>query len=142
MNYHIVQIAGKQYKVSPGDILEVDRLDLKEGDIFPLSEILLSVTESTTSVGTPALSGIDLQAKVIGEVKEDKIRVATFKSKSRYRRTIGHRQKMTRIEVLPLGSNAKTATPQAQASTKVDPVQVKPKAPAKKAASKSRASAK
>jgi large subunit ribosomal protein L21 len=142
MNYHVVQIAGKQYRVSPGDIIEVDRLEAAEGDIIPLSEILLSVSDSTTTVGTPTILGVSLQAKVIGEVKEDKIRVATFKSKSRYRRTIGHRQKMTRIEILPIGSNAKTATPKTETKPKAEPVKTKSEASTKNVASKPAATAK
>ena len=99
MNYAIVKIQGKQYKVKPGQKVMVDRLEVNEGDQISLDQVLLSVDGETVLVGSPYLSEVALSAKVLSQDKGEKIRVAKYRAKSRYRKVRGHRQLLTTLEI-------------------------------------------
>jgi len=99
MHYHIVKIAGKQYKVTPGEEIVVDKLDGQEGDTITLDQVLLTQKDDQVEIGTPLLSQSTLSATILGHVRGEKIRVATFRAKSRYRRVRGHRSHLTRIQI-------------------------------------------
>ena len=114
MSYSVVRIQGKQHKVSPGDKLTVDRLPNKEGETISLDEVLLQVDGSKVSLGKPYLNNVSLKAKVLEHIRGEKIRVATYKAKSRYRRVIGHRQAQSVIEF----TSAKLVTSKTSSSTK------------------------
>lgn len=98
MNYAIIELFGKQYQVKPGDKLAVDGSLGKEGDTVTSGRILL-VNNGTIEVGAPEIKG-ELKLKVVELTKSPKIRVSTYKAKSRHRRVIGHRQDQTIVEVL------------------------------------------
>jgi large subunit ribosomal protein L21 len=100
MNYAIIEISGKQFKVTPGQHIVVDRLEAKEGDTINLDKVLLTVDGTDIKIGTPTVSEAKLSAKVLKHSKGEKIRVATYKSKSRYRRVKGHRQHQTELEIV------------------------------------------
>ena len=99
MDYAIVQTGGKQYRVSPGDVLDVDKLPVDEGDQVELTQVLLISHEGKVTVGTPTVQG----AKVIGEVAEqrrgDKIVVFRYKNKTRQGTKTGHRQYLSRLQI-------------------------------------------
>ena len=97
--YAIIQLAGKQFKVSEGDTLTTDRLEQDVDSVFNVSDVVLFVAGDQTQVGTPLLSGVTVTLKVVDHTKGDKIRVAKYKSKSRYRRVRGHRQHLTTLKV-------------------------------------------
>lgn len=115
MNYNIIAIAGRQYTVQPGDTIFVDRLDAKEGSTIDLERVLVSVTGSTVKIGTPHLD-TKLQAKVVAHTKAAKVRVAKFRSKSRYRRVTGHRHQLTQLEIL--SQTTKKPTPKSAKPSK------------------------
>jgi large subunit ribosomal protein L21 len=96
-NYAVIRIAGKQYKVSEGKEILVDRLaDIK--DISP--DILLTVNDGNVKVGKPTIKDTKIVFDVINqEEKQEKIRVFKYKSKSRYRKHVGFRAQMTRLLV-------------------------------------------
>lgn len=96
MNYYIIKLSGKQYRVASGDTLTVDYLDAQIGDTVK-ADVLLEVNGDDVEVGTPVVKQLDV--KVLEHLKGDKIRVAKYKSKSRYRRVTGHRQSLTKVEV-------------------------------------------
>ncbi len=97
----IAKIAGKQYKIQKGDILQVDKLkDAKEGDKIKIDEVLLKADGSKTDIGTPYISGSFIELKVKEHGKMKKIKVFKKKSKKRYERTQGHRQQYTEVEVV------------------------------------------
>lgn len=94
----VVKIGGKQFKVVPGKSILVDRLKTDgKGDGIKFSEVLLVASENKVDIGKPVISGAKVSAKVVEDVKDKKIRVVKFKSKSRYLRTRGHRQQKTRL---------------------------------------------
>lgn len=100
MVFAIVDIAGFQEKVSQGTKLTVPRLAGKEGEKVTFGQILLFSQEGTVKVGAPYVAGAVVEAKILGHGKEDKVRVYKMKHRKRYRRTQGHRQGNTEIEVI------------------------------------------
>lgn len=99
MEYAVIKTGGKQYRVSKGDILEVEKLDLKSADQYLTKDILLYVKDGVCKIGNPIVTGVLVKAKVMDQIKQKKIRVAKFKSKVRYRRVMGHRQLATKLAI-------------------------------------------
>lgn len=99
MSYAIIQIAGKQYKVSPKDEIIVDRQDVKEGEKVTTSDVLLVGDGDKVTVGTPLVDKASVVYSVKNHQRGEKIRVATYKSKSRYRRVKGHRQEQSVLTI-------------------------------------------
>lgn len=100
----IIQLAGKQYVVAEGDVLEVNRLDQKADATFEVGDVLLVFKGDATTVGTPLVSKATVKLQVVGHEKGEKIRVATYKAKSRYRRVKGHRQELTQLKVVSISA--------------------------------------
>jgi large subunit ribosomal protein L21 len=98
MNYAIVRIGGKQYKVSEGETLSVDNLESKDG-IVMLDDVLLLVNDKGAKVGSPKVSGAKVKAKILKSYKGDKVRVAKYKSKVRYRRITGFRPSLVQLKI-------------------------------------------
>lgn len=99
MRYAVVKISGTQYLVEEGNQLVVDKLPQKEGDKIELAEVLLLVDENKVSLGQPMVKGAKVLAKVLKQAKGEKIRVAKFKAKSRYRRVAGFRPQLTSLKI-------------------------------------------
>lgn len=99
MKYAVIKLAGKQYKVKPGDVIETERLDFKPKDKFTIEDILLTVSDTNTNVGTPKVKGAKVKATVLDNIRGEKIRVSKFKAKVRYRRAIGHRQSLSKVQI-------------------------------------------
>lgn len=97
--YAIISLAGKQYRVEKGTKLTVDRLDAEEGKNITVNEVLFVSDGKKVSVGTPVLDKASVILKVLEHGQDKKIRVATYKAKSRYRKVKGHRQQITSVEV-------------------------------------------
>ncbi len=99
MEYAIVKTGGKQYRVSEGSIIEIDRLNIEKDQEVILDNVLLWAAEGQAKIGKPNLLNVKVKTRVIDNIKGDKIRVAKFKAKARYRRMIGFRPHITRLEV-------------------------------------------
>jgi large subunit ribosomal protein L21 len=97
--YAIIEIGGKQYKVAPKQTLEVERLDVPEGDIVELDKVLFIGEDKNNLVGNPIIKGAKVVATSLGEAKGEKVIVFRYKSKVRYRSKRGHRQTYTKILV-------------------------------------------
>lgn len=111
MNYAIVKIKGHQYKVKPGDTVLLPRFEAKEGSRLSFSEVLLAIEGESVRVGTPYVKGMSITAQVESHLKGEKIRVATYKSKSRYRRVKGYRDHLTRVKIMNIvGREKKSPT--------------------------------
>lgn len=98
----MIKTGGKQYKVSEGDIIEIDRIAGKDGKIN-FEEVLMLVSDGKVKVGKPFLSGEKVVAKILEDIRGEKVRVAKFKSKVRYRRTTGFRAALTRVQIEKIG---------------------------------------
>lgn len=96
--YAVVETGGKQYKVSPGQTIEVEKLPV-EGDTVELDKVFLVADGDNVTVGKPTIAGAKVIASVVGAGKKDKVIVYKFKSKVRYRRKRGHRQPYTRLAI-------------------------------------------
>jgi len=107
MQYAVIKSGGKQYRVSPGTVIEVDRIDQKEGAI-EFNEVLLSVNDDDVQIGTPLLSGVSVSGKIIEHFKDEKVRVARFKAKSRYRQVYGHRSHLTKVQIDKIQNGVKS----------------------------------
>ena len=159
MKYAVIKTGGKQYKVTEGQVIEVEKLELEgqpvqPGSSFIFDEVLLFVDGDNVQIGAPTVEGMKVYADIVEEVKGEKIEVFKYKSKSRYRKHTGHRQKYTQVKINGIGSKKATVSPRSSKSvagkavepevvTKVaKPVTAKPagrsvkKTPAKKPAAK------
>jgi large subunit ribosomal protein L21 len=96
--YAVIQTGGKQERVEEGQTLAVERLAASEGDEITFAPILL-VDGETVLAGPGPLSGARVGARVVGQTKGPKIRGYTYKPKTRSRRSWGHRQRYTTIEI-------------------------------------------
>ena len=113
--YAVIKTGGKQHKVKPGDIIEVEYLQA-DGDTVTFHPVLVVDDEGTTHYGKEAQRAT-VTAKFVGEQKGDKVQVFKYKNKSGYSRRQGHRQLMTLLEIadVKLGAGRKTAAKKAAA---------------------------
>jgi large subunit ribosomal protein L21 len=95
----IFESGGKQYLVSAGDKVQVEKLPADEGKTITFDKVLFTSTGSDAKVGTPYLAGASVQAKVLKQGRSKKIHVLKYKAKSKYRRKIGARQAYTEVEI-------------------------------------------
>ena len=97
--YAIIETGGKQYKVTPGQTIDVERLGVADGDIVDLDRVLLIAEGDKVTVGTPTIDGAKVVATSQGDGKGKKIIVLKYKPKVRYRKKTGHRQLYTRLVI-------------------------------------------
>ncbi len=97
--YAIVETGGKQYRVSPGTVLRVEKLDAAEGDKVFLDRVLVVGCDGELVVGTPYVEGAKVSATVRSQGKARKIIVFKYKPKKNYRRKKGHRQLYTELVI-------------------------------------------
>ncbi len=98
--FAIIQTGGKQYLVKEGQEIKVEKLDLEDGKTIEFDALLIASEDgSDVKLGRPTVDGSKVKASVIETGKGKKISVIKFKSKSRYRRNVGHRQPFTKIKI-------------------------------------------
>lgn len=97
--YAVIRTGGKQYRVAPGDTVEVERLDGNVGDSITLDDVLLVVNEESVKVGAPTVEGATVTAKITGQHRSRKILVFRYRPKKRIRVRKGHRQHLTRLQI-------------------------------------------
>jgi large subunit ribosomal protein L21 len=97
--YAIIETGGKQYKVNPGQTIDVERLNVAEGNTVELDRVLLIADGERVVVGTPTVDGAKVVATAQGEGKGKKVIVFKYKPKVRYRKKTGHRQLYTRLVI-------------------------------------------
>jgi large subunit ribosomal protein L21 len=98
--YAVIKTGGKQYTVKTGDVLEIEKLDLEVGAKVTFDEVLAIGEEGgKLNVGTPVIAGASVEATVLDQFRAKKIVVFKMKRRKSYRRTQGHRQNLTRIEI-------------------------------------------
>jgi len=109
--YAVIRTGGKQYKVKVGDLIDVERLDGDGGASIELAPLLVVDDEGTVTSQAGDLSGALVTATVVDQHRGKKIRVFTYKNKTRQRRTLGHRQSLTRlkVETINLGGRKRAA---------------------------------
>lgn len=109
MEYAIFKSGGKQYRVSPGDVIDVDKLEVEPGAEIELDEVLAFSKDGETTIGRPHVDGAKVIAHVQQQYRDKKIRVFKYKPKTRYRRKLGHRQPYTRLQIVELAQDQEEA---------------------------------
>jgi large subunit ribosomal protein L21 len=99
MNFAVIKAAGKQYKVVSGLVLEIDKIDGEKDSSIEFPEVLLLSNEKMVTVGEPTVKGALVKAVIVEQIKGEKVRVAKFKAKARFRRTNGFRALLTKIKI-------------------------------------------
>ena len=131
--YAIVEIAGQQFKVEKDQQIFVHRLDNEEGSKVDFDKVLLLDDAGTVNVGAPVIKGAKVTAKVLEHLKGDKVIVFKKKRRKGYKVKNGHRQYLTKLEILKIDAKAPAAK---KAAPKKEAKPVAKKAPAKKTAAK------
>ena len=113
--YAIIEACGKQYKVTEGDVVFFEKLDDEEGKKVTFDKVILVSDDKKVQVGNPYVKGIKVEGKVVSHGKGKKILVFKYKAKKNYRRTQGHRQPYTKVEItnIKLPAAKKEATAEA-----------------------------
>ena len=113
--YAIIEACGKQYKVAEGDVVFFEKLDTAEGKKVTFDKVILVSDDGKVQVGNPYVKGIKVEGKVVSHGKGKKILVFKYKAKKNYRRTQGHRQPYTKVEItnIKLPAAKKEATAEA-----------------------------
>lgn len=99
----IIKTGGKQYLVTPGDKIKVEKLDAKAGKEINFSEVLLLEKNKKLEIGMPRVKGAKVGAKILKQGKADKLIIFKYKPKKRYKRKMGHRQTFTEVEITKIG---------------------------------------
>ena len=102
MDYAIVKTGGKQYRVSAGDVIDVEKLPVEPGAEIELDRVLAVSKGGEFVFGSPFIFGAKVIAQVHAQARDKKIRVFKYKPKVRYRRTRGHRQPYTRLQIVDI----------------------------------------
>ena len=97
MDYAVFKTGGKQYRVKPGDTLDVEKLTVAVDSIAEFGEVLAISNDGEVTFGSPTIEGARVLARVDSHYKDKKLMVFKYKSKTRYRRKKGHRQIYTRL---------------------------------------------
>jgi large subunit ribosomal protein L21 len=97
--YAIIKTGGKQFRVAVGDKIQVEKLPNDVGDQVTLDSVLMIENGGDVTVGKPMVQGAQVVAKVVGEGKGEKTIHFDYRNKHRRRKTIGHRQEFTRLEI-------------------------------------------
>ena len=96
--YAIIATGGKQYTVSEGDVIKVEKLGVNAGDTVTFDQVLF-VSDGDAKVGNPTVAGASVTASVIGEGKDKKVIVYKYKRKTGYHKKNGHRQLFTKVKI-------------------------------------------
>ena len=100
MSYAIIQTGGRQFRVRPGDVIDVELLGAEAGGTAVFEEVLLAGDGSDVKIGEPLIQGAKVTAEVLDpEVKAAKVVSYKFRRRKGYHRTVGHRQKHTRVKI-------------------------------------------
>ena len=100
--FAVIKTGGKQYKVAEGDVLRVEKLESKDGEV--VFDSVLLVVNGEVKLGKPVVSGAKVSAKVLEEGKGDKKMVFRYKSKTRQHKKKGHRQPYTKIQITKIAA--------------------------------------
>lgn len=98
----VIKTGGKQYLVSPGQKIKIEKLDIVEGKELTFKEVLLLEKNKKIEIGNPLVKGAKVIGKVISQGKDKKKIVFKFKAKTRYKVKKGHRQPYTEVEILKI----------------------------------------
>ena len=97
--YAVVATGGKQYRVAPGDVIRVEKLDAEAGETIELDEVLMVADGDDVKVGAPRIEGGKVTAKVLEHGRGKKVTIVKFRRRKHHRKQMGHRQSFTELEI-------------------------------------------
>ena len=118
--YAIIESCGRQYKVTEGDVVFFEKLEAEEGKKVTFDNVVLLSDDKKVEVGAPYVKGVKVEGKVVSHGKGKKILVYKYKAKKNYRRTQGHRQPYTKVEITGIKTAAKKTAAKAEKTEKVE----------------------
>lgn len=126
-DYAVIQTGGRQYRVEPGDVLDVEKISVEAGEQVELNDILLINENDEILLGSPNIQGASVLAVVKSQHRGPKIIIFKYKNKTHYRRKNGHRQDYTRLEIQEIrsGKTTKKRATRASASAEKTPTKRK-----------------
>jgi len=104
--YAVFKTGGKQYRAAKGDKLKIEKVDVAEGGDVEFDDVLLVGEGESVTIGAPLVSGGKVKAKVLVQARDKKVDVIKFRRRQNYRRTHGHRQHFTLVEITGISGGA------------------------------------
>lgn len=138
--YAVIRTGGKQYRVIPGEKLKVEKLLGEVGSDITIDKVLMIADGDDVTIGAPLIAGATVPATVISHGRGDKVMIFKFRRRKHYRKTQGHRQSYTEIQIGDFGG--KVASKPAKAAKTEEAVAAKEVKPAKAAAKPAKTAAK
>ncbi len=114
--YAVIKTGGKQYRVIAGERLKVEKLVADVGATVTLDQILMVSDGATTTIGSPIIAGATVSATVLSHGRGDKVMIFKFRRRKHYRKTQGHRQSYTEIQIGDISASGKAAAKPAKAA--------------------------
>jgi large subunit ribosomal protein L21 len=99
MAYAIIRSGGKQYRVSPGQTITVEKLAVERGQKVTFDDVMLLADGAKVTTGDPNVSGVTVVGEVIEQFKDKKVIAFKYRRRKGYHRTVGHRRKLTRVKI-------------------------------------------
>ena len=109
MTYAIIKTGGRQFRVTEGEIIDVDLLEVEAGKIATFGDVLMYADGDDLTHGDPLISGAKVTAEVVEQRKDKKVIAFKFRRRKGYHRTVGHRRKLTRVKIKSISVGAKKA---------------------------------
>jgi large subunit ribosomal protein L21 len=106
MDYAVIRTGGKQYRVAPGDVINVEKIEGQPGTDFAFNDVLMAASGGVLQIGAPCVNGARVTAQVVEQGKAKKILVFKKKRRKNYRRRQGHRQSLTTVRVTGIETGA------------------------------------
>jgi large subunit ribosomal protein L21 len=122
--YAVIRTGGKQYKVAPQDVLQIEKIEGAAGDAVNFSDVLMVAGDGDPHVGAPLVSGALVSAEVVEQARGPKIIIFKKKRRQNYRRKRGHRQDLTTVRILEILTGG--ASPARAQHEPAAPVKAKP----------------
>ena len=101
--YAIISAGNKQYRVSQGETIYIDKVNLEDGSAISFDALLIE-NDGEIKIGNPVVEGAKVEGKVVAQVKGEKIKIYKYKSKKNYHRRAGHRQPYTKVEITAINA--------------------------------------
>lgn len=101
--YAVIQTGGKQYRVAPGDMLKIEKLDGNIGDSIAFDKVLFTADGDNINLGKPYLEGTKVYGKIMRQAKDKKVIIFKYKRRKNYRKKQGHRQCFTQVKIDNIG---------------------------------------
>lgn len=123
--YAVIVTGGKQYRVTAGSIIEVEKLDGNVGDVVKIDQVL-ALSGDKTTIGSPTVAGALVEAQILEQGKADKVLIFKKKRRHNYRRKNGHRQRFTALHITSIGLNGTSLVTAEKRTPKPRPTTAQP----------------